>query len=125
MMSEPVGRPSVRGDWYAAALLGILVTAAVVWDPAVLARNLDNGGTVLREKGFRIIPLQMARGAHRLDPAALEHAVMAIELYGELGRSRQAADLRRELDENLQPYLAMVRTENSTWAGPWVRRGER
>ena len=118
MMGEPGIRHRMRGDWYAAALLCTLVGMAVVWDPTAAARQLDNGGIVLREKGFRVIPLQLSRGALGLDPGPSEYAVRVIELYEELGRRDKALRLRKQLDGNLASYLALVHTENR---GPVMR----
>jgi len=112
MMGEPGIRHRVRGDWYAAALMCTLVGMAIVWDHPTMARHLDNGGIVLREKGFRIIPLHLTRGAHRLDPGPSEYPVRVLELYEELGRRDEAIRLRQELDGNLASYLALVHTEN-------------
>jgi len=118
MMGEPGIRHRMRGDWYAAALLCTLVGMAIAWDPTAAARHLDNGGIVLREKGFRVIPLHLARGAHGLDPGPSEYAVGVIELYEQTGRRDEAVRLRKELDENLASYLALVHTENQ---GPAMR----
>jgi hypothetical protein len=85
---------------------------ALAWDPAVMARQLDNGAVVLQEKGFRFIPLELWKTAYRLDPAPSEYAVRAIGLYDELGRRDEAMGLREELDSNLASYLTMVRAEN-------------
>lgn len=112
MMGGSNTRQRMRGDWYAAALLCVLLGTAVVWDPAAMARQMDNGGVILREKGFRIIPLQLALGAHRLDPAPSEYAVGAIELYEALGRKDEAMQLRNKLDAHLADYLALVNAEN-------------
>ena len=112
MMGEPGIRHRMRSDWYAAALLCTLLGMVVIWDPAAVAQNLDNGGIVLREKGFRVIPLHLTRHAHRLDPGPSEYAVRVIGLYEELGRKDEAVRLRQELDGNLASYLALVHTEN-------------
>ena len=112
MMYEPGIRHRMRSDWYAAALLCALLGMVVIWDPSAMARHLDNGGIILQEKGLRVIPLHLTRGAHCLDPGPSEYAVRAIELYEELGRRDEAIRLRQELDGNLAPYLALVHTEN-------------
>ena len=112
MMYEPGIRHRMRGDWYAAALLCAMLGMAVVWDPAARARQFDNGGIILQEKGFRVIPLHLTRGAHSLDPGPSEYAVRVINLYEELGRRDEAIRLRQELDGNLASYLALVHTEN-------------
>jgi hypothetical protein len=111
MMTEPVARPRIRADWYAAALMCVLIGVAAVWDPAGMARQMDSGGVILREKGFRVIPLELSLGAHRLDPAPAKYAVAAITLYEELGRRDEAVRLRKELDANLASYVAMVNAE--------------
>jgi hypothetical protein len=112
MMDSPGNRNRMRGDWYAAALMCALVGMAFVWDSPTMARHLDDSGIVLREKGLRIIPLHLTRGAHRLDPGPSEYPVRVLELYEELGRRDEAIRLRQELDGNLASYLAMVHTEN-------------
>ena len=112
MMGEPAIRQRMRGDWYAAALMFTLVGTAVVWDPSAMAGHLDGGSVVLRENGFRLIPLKLSQAAHRLDPAPSQYAIQAMELCEELGRSGEAARLRRELDGNLASYLALVHSEN-------------
>ena len=112
MMGEPAIRHRMRGDWYAAALLFTLVGVALVWDPSAMAGHLDGGSVVLREKGFQIIPLKLSQTAHRLDPAPSQYAIQTMELCEELGRSGEAARLRRELDGNLASYLALVNSEN-------------
>ncbi len=111
MMDEPAFRHRMRGDWYAAALLFTLVGMAVVWDPSAMAGHLDGGSVVLREKGFRLIPLKLSQAAHRLDPAPSQYAIQAMELCEELGRTGEATRLRSELDGNLASYLAMVHSE--------------
>ena len=111
MMGEPGIRHRMRGDWYAAALLCTLVGMAIVWDPTTAARHMDNGGIVLREKGFQVIPLHLTRGAYRLDPGPSEYPVRVLELYEELGRRDEAIRLRQELDGNLASYLALVHTD--------------
>ncbi len=112
MMGEPGVRHRMRGDWYAAALLVTMLGLAVVWDPSAMAGHLDGGSVVLREMGFRLIPLKLSQGAHRLDPAPSQYAIRAMELSEELGRSGEAARLRSELDGNLASYLALVHSEN-------------
>jgi hypothetical protein len=111
MMGELGIRHRMRGDWYAVALVCALVGVALAWDPSVMARQLDSGAVVLQEKGFRVIPLELWKNAHRLDPAPSEYAVRAIEMYEELGRRDDAMLLRDELDENLASYLTMVQEE--------------
>ena len=83
----------------------------------MMARQMDNGAVILQEKGFRIIPLELSRSAHRLDPAPTEYPVRAIAMYEELGRRDEAVRLRQQLDGNLASYLALVNTENrgQTW----------
>lgn len=112
MMGEPGIRHRMRGDWYAVSLVCALLGMALLWDPAVLARQMGSGAVILQERGFQVIPLQLSRGAHRLDPAPTEYAVRAIGLYEELGQLDQAAELRRELDDHLASYLSLVQTEN-------------
>ncbi|MCK9996737.1 MAG: hypothetical protein KAH56_10725, partial [Candidatus Krumholzibacteria bacterium] len=112
MMDDPGIGNRMRGDWYAAALMCTLAGMAFVWDPPNMARHLDNGGIILREKGLRIIPLHLTTAAHRLDPGPSEYPVRVLELYEELGRRDEAIRLRRELDGNLASYLALVHTEN-------------
>lgn len=112
MMGEPGIRHRMRGDWYAAALMCTLVGMAIVWNPPTAARHMDNGGIILREKGFLVIPLQLTRGAHHLDPGPSEYAVRLLELYEDLGRRDEAVRLRKELDGNLASYLALVQTES-------------
>ena len=112
MMGEPGIRHRMRGDWYAAALLFTLVGMALVWDPSAMAGHLDGGSIVLREKGFRLIPLKLSQSAHRLDPAPSQYAIQAMELCEELGRIQEAARWRSELDGNLASYLALVQSEN-------------
>jgi hypothetical protein len=116
MMGEPGIRHRMRGDWYAAALVVTLLAVAVVFDPTSAARQLDSGSFVLREKGFKVIPLQMAKSAHRLDPGPTEYAVGIIELCTELGRGDEAARVRQELEANLSSYLTLVRMENQSLA---------
>lgn len=111
MMEEPSIRHRMRGDWYAGALLVTLIGMAMVWDPAAMAVHLDDGSVVLREQGFRLIPLKLSQSAHRLDPAPSQYAIGAMELCEELGRTAEAAELRRELDGNLASYLALVQAE--------------
>ena len=111
MMEEPSIRHRMRGDWYAAALLVTLIGMAMVWDPTTMAVHFDDGSVVMREQGFRLIPLKMSLSAHRLDPASSQYAIRAMELCEELGRTAEAADLRRELDGNLASYLALVQAE--------------
>ncbi len=111
MMGEPGIRLRMRGDWYAAALVVVLVTLAFASDPAGLARQLDSAGVILGEKGFQAIPLQLAETAHRLDPGSSEYAVRAIALNEKLGRRDRALHLRQKLDGNLASYLALVNTE--------------
>jgi hypothetical protein len=117
MMGEPGVRLRMRGDWYAAALVCTLVGMAIAWNPTMMARQMDHGAVILQEKGFRVIPLELSRGAHRLDPAPTEYAVRAIAMYEELGRRDEAVRLRQQLDGNLASYLALVDTENrdQTW----------
>ena len=112
MMGDPGISLRMRGDWYAAALVCALVGTAIVWDPAAMARQLDSGAVILQEKGFRVIPLELSRTAHRLDPAPTEYAVRALALYEDLGRRDDAARLRLELEENLASYLALINVEN-------------
>jgi hypothetical protein len=112
MMGDPGIRLRMRGDWYAAALMCALVTTAIAWDPAALARQMDSGAVILQEQGFRVIPMELTRTAHRLDPAPTEYAVRAIELFEDLGRRDDAVRLRLELEENLASYLALINTEN-------------
>ncbi len=112
MMGEPGIRHRMRGDWYAAALMCTLVGMAIVWDPPTTARHMDNSGIVLREKGLKVIPLHLTRGAHHLDPGPSEYAVRLLELYEDLGRRDEAVRLRKELDGNLASYLALVQTES-------------
>lgn len=111
MMEEPGIRHRMRGDWYAAALLATLVGVALAWDPSTMAGHLDGGSVVLREQGYRLIPLEMSLAAHRLDPAPSQYAIRAMELSEELGRTEEAAALRSELDGNLASYLALVQAE--------------
>ncbi len=111
MMGDPGTRQKMRGDWYAAALMCTLAGMAFVWDPPTMARHLDDSGIVLMEKGLRIIPLHLTRGAHRMDPGPSEYPVRVLELYEELGRRDEAIRLRQELDGNLASYLALVHTE--------------
>jgi len=117
MMGEPGIRHRLRGDWYAAALVFALLGMAVVWDPSVMARQMDSGAVLLQEKGFQILPLQLWRGAHELDPAPSEYAVSAMEMHRELGQTDKALQLRQELDGNLASYLALVNTENKVRPG--------
>ena len=116
MMGEPGIRHRMRGDWYAAALFVTLLSVAVVWDPTSAARQLNSGSVILREQGFQVIPLHMARSARRLDPGPTEYAVGIIELCEELGRRNEAVQVRRELEENLSSYLTLVQTENRSLA---------
>jgi hypothetical protein len=117
MMGEPGVRLRMRGDWYAVALVCTLAGVAIAWNPPMMARQMDNGAVILQEKGFRIIPLELSRSAHRLDPAPTEYPVRAIAMYEELGRRDEAVRLRQQLDGNLASYLALVNTENrgQTW----------
>jgi hypothetical protein len=110
MMGEPGFLNRRRGDWYGAALLATLVGVVVVWDPSAMAGHLEAGSVVLREKGMRLIPLQLSWGAHRLDAGPSQYAIGAMELCEELGRTEEAARWRSELDGNLGPYLALVQS---------------
>ncbi|MEN8006191.1 MAG: hypothetical protein ABFS42_04210 [Candidatus Krumholzibacteriota bacterium] len=112
MMGEPGIRHRMRGDWYSAALLCTLLGMLVVWDPSTMAVHMDGGSVVLQENGFRLIPLKLAQGAHRLDPAPSQYAIRAMELCEELGRTEEAARLRSELDGNYSSYRALVQAEN-------------
>ena len=98
-----------RSDWYAAALMGAIVVLAVVSEPASIAKRLDRLGGSLRREGYQVIPLCLTLTANRLDPSRPVYVMQAIELYDELGKSEAAARLQDELNEDMQPYLMMLR----------------
>jgi hypothetical protein len=107
-----IGNPGQpRGDWAAAALIVAIVALLVTVKPSRVAETLDRFAVSARQEGLRIIPLQAARAAIRLDPSRPEYAVQAIEINEAMGRKDAALALRRELAERWMPYERMLRLE--------------
>jgi len=107
--SQYGARVRPRSDWYTAALMGAILALAAVSEPASIAQRLDRFGGSLRRDGYQVIPLCLTLTAHRLDPSRPVYVMQAIELYDELGKNEAAARLREELNEDMQPYLMMLR----------------
>ena len=99
VMVEPGLKTRVKGDYYAVAVMAFALALVVVANPAQLARQIDTGGHILREEGFRAIPLELSLLSARLDPARVEYALQAMDLYSELGAHEQADAMRAQLDD--------------------------
>ena len=111
VLVEPGLKTKVKGDYYALAVVAVVVVMVVVANPVQMAHQLDVGGDLLREDGYKVIPLQLTNLASRLDPANSEYVLQAMALYEELGEAEKAATVRAHLDQNLGTYLAMVQKE--------------
>lgn len=104
----PKGR---RGDIYGLALLGALAALFATAEPAPVARYLGREAQSLRAEGYGIIPLTMVRTAALLDPGRTDYVVTELEILEEMGKPAPAAELRHRLENDLAPYLDMVRSE--------------
>ncbi len=111
VLVEPGLKTKVKGDYYALAVVAVVVVMVVVANPVQMAHQLDVGGDLLREDGYQVIPLQLTNVASRLDPANSAYALQAMALYEELGEVEKAAAVRAHLDQNLRTYVAMVQKE--------------
>jgi TM2 domain-containing membrane protein YozV len=101
----------IKGDFYAAGVLVFAVALVVVASPVEMARQLDLSGDILREEGFRAIPLRLTLAASHLDPARTEYSLQAMELYTELGDLERAATIRAGMHANLVGYMALIQRE--------------
>lgn len=111
VLVEPGLKTSVKGDYYALAVVASVVVMVVIANPVQMAHQLDIGGDVLREEGFQTIPLQLTLAASHLDPGKPEYSMQAMELYAELGHTEKAEAKRADLDRDLSTYVAMVQKE--------------
>ncbi len=111
VLVEPGLKTKVKGDYYALAVVALVVVLVVAANPVQMAHQLDVGGDLMREDGYQVIPLQLTQAASRLDPANSEYVLQAITLYEELGQDEKAAAVRADLDQNLGTYVAMMQKE--------------
>jgi hypothetical protein len=114
------------GDAFAVALLVSVVAFALLFRPAPLARQMDEAGVSLTESGYRLIPGFVFGAAMRLDPSQTLYVLHAAELEEAAGHEESAIELRRDLEQRIQPVLAkdaegVVETEPPADApAPWV-----
>ncbi len=116
------GRRPARSDRTAAALLMALLAFGLLFDPAAVARRLDEESRSLAGAGCRLIPLTMLLAANRLDPAQPVYLLRASQFYASLGRPRTAARIREELAlrwRSCAGWLVQT-TEQEASAGPPV-----
>ena len=111
VLVEPGLKTKVKGDYYALAVVAMVVVLIVAADPVQMAHQLDVGGDLLRDDGYQVIPLQLTKAASRLDPAKSEYVLQTIALYEELGQTEKAAVVRDKLDQNLGTYVALRQKE--------------
>jgi len=95
-----------------AAVAGVLAMVALV-DPTPVARSLGRNARTLHAEGYHLVPLAMLRTAETLDPGRTDYAVVAMEIYEELGRADRAAAVRGRLERDLASYLEMKRREDA------------
>jgi hypothetical protein len=96
-----------RGDLAALALLVAIAAFITMFEPAVLARNLDLFSAAASDEGMRIIPLHASTAAMRLDPSRPEYTLRAAALNESLGRIDRAEALRKDLAARWAAYARM------------------
>lgn len=105
----------VRSNVISAMLLLSLMAAAMVFQPATIAGEMYAASTMLRETGFRLIPLRLCETAARLDPTEPIYLSDAAELNNALGMSEAAAEKRHTLERRMRAYIEVVGRGPSTW----------
>ena len=97
-----------HGDRYAVALLMAVVALAVLSPPADMASLVNEAGIRLHQEGFQLIPLQLTRSAHALDPGETSYSLQLAALHRERGEDEEADTVQRALDNDLQVYFGML-----------------
>jgi len=100
-----------RGDFYGLALLGALAALFATAEPGPVARYLGREAQQWQTEGYQVLPLTMVRTAAFLDPGRTDYTVTEMEILEDMGRQAPAAELRHRLENDLAPYLEMVRAE--------------
>ena len=111
--SRKQGRHSgSHGDRYAAALVLAVGALVLLAQPGDLATLVSETSDQLHDQGFRVIPLQLARSAQKLDPGEAAYALQVAALHQEQGNVEEAARVKRALDQDLQVYYGMLARQN-------------
>jgi hypothetical protein len=100
-----------RGELAAVALIVAIAALLVTFKPAQVAETVDRFAVAAHQEGLRVIPLQGAMLAMRLDPSKPAYVVQAIEFNEALGRKMEALALRRDLADRWMSYERMLRFE--------------
>ncbi len=98
----------VNGDRYAMALLVAVMALAVLFPSGDMASFVNEAGVCLHQEGFQLIPLQLARSAHALEPGEITYSLQVAALHRERGEMAEADTIQQNLDQNLQVYLGMM-----------------
>lgn len=97
-----------HGDRYALALLAAVVALVVFTSPADVASLLHETGMELYQEGFQVLPLQLARTAHSLDPEDAAYFGTLASLERRRLDAGESAGSRGRLAGDDQVYYGML-----------------